>query len=139
MVVLANSGRIMGRAGAVHRRFRRRAGLFLDLAAPEIFPQRGRETPPLLGLALLFRALGHGRMVAPVARLWEGSRRSPPSSSAYFGSRHPRCRSSVVEYPVGKGEVVSSILPGSTVVVVIKTLARGAHWATSLVDCPFEF
>src|SRR5439155_9969441 len=32
----------------------------------------------------------------------------------YFRNRTRRCRSSVVEHPLGKGEVVSSILTGST-------------------------
>jgi hypothetical protein len=32
------------------------------------------------------------------------------------GERVPGCRSSVVEHPLGKGEVVSSILPGSTMI-----------------------
>src|SRR6185503_17259961 len=38
-------------------------------------------------------------------------------------SRRPCCRSSVVEHPLGKGEVVSSILPGST--SFLKELSTG--------------
>jgi hypothetical protein len=36
------------------------------------------------------------------------------SGLAWNGFRTARCRSSVVEHPLGKGEVVSSILTGST-------------------------
>jgi hypothetical protein len=35
------------------------------------------------------------------------------------GERVPGCRSSVVEHPLGKGEVVSSILPGSTMISIM--------------------
>src|SRR5215216_7875648 len=37
-----------------------------------------------------------------------------PRSARHFAGPCPRCRSSVVEHSLGKGEVVSSILPGST-------------------------
>ena len=48
---------------------------------------------------------------APAA-LMAGSR--PPRRPGSFSGRGFCCRSSVVEHPLGKGEVVSSILPGST-------------------------
>jgi hypothetical protein len=38
-------------------------------------------------------------------------------NSGRIKSRRARCRSSVVEHPLGKGEVVSSILTGSTTAV----------------------
>ena len=53
--------------------------------------------------------------LAPLAPLWQGS----PRFAAAFRLRDfapaRRCRSSVVEHPLGKGEVVSSILTGSTI------------------------
>ena len=44
--------------------------------------------------------------------LWQASPRRGPHRSDFSAAR--RCRSSVVEHPLGKGEVVSSILTGST-------------------------
>ena len=53
-------------------------------------------------------------MLAPCRAVWQGSQRSRPLfHRSIFASRR-RCRSSVVEHPLGKGEVVSSILTGST-------------------------
>jgi hypothetical protein len=54
---------------------------------------------------------GQGRLpssdgVAPTRRLWHVSARL---------KHKVRCRSSVVEHSLGKGEVGSSILPGSTI------------------------
>src|SRR6185312_10576624 len=48
--------------------------------------------------------------LAPLWPLWQGS---PHSRPHLFSNSHParRCRSSVVEHSLGKGEVVSSILP----------------------------
>ena len=40
-------------------------------------------------------------------------------------ARAPRCRSSVVEHPLGKGEVESSILSGSTTINLFKNPAFG--------------
>ena len=52
----------------------------------------------------------------PLPALWQGSAHYPacfPGSRAFAA----RCRSSVVEHSLGKGEVVSSILTGSTTYV----------------------
>lgn len=38
-----------------------------------------------------------------------------------------RCRSSVVEHPLGKGEVVSSILPGSTMILLGYSMSAFRH------------
>jgi hypothetical protein len=46
--------------------------------------------------------------------LWQGSPRSWPHPDFEISTAR-RCRSSVVEHPLGKGEVVSSILTGSTI------------------------
>src|SRR5262249_26589157 len=53
------------------------------------------------------------RQLAPLWTLWQGSR---GFEAAYFSVAFApsRCRSSVVEHSLGKGEVVSSILTGST-------------------------
>ena len=48
-------------------------------------------------------------VLAPRASLWQAS-----SARLGFDFAALRCRSSVVEHPLGKGEVVSSILTGST-------------------------
>src|ERR1700751_4847222 len=47
--------------------------------------------------------------LAPPHPLWQGTTPSTPAAR-----RRERCRSSVVEHSLGKGEVVSSILTGST-------------------------
>jgi hypothetical protein len=52
--------------------------------------------------------------LARLAALWQGTRRLRDMQDPDFG-RSQRCRSSVVEHSLGKGEVVSSILPGSTI------------------------
>ena len=52
-------------------------------------------------------------MLAPCRAVWQGSR-SRPFPIGRFSHPAWRCRSSVVEHPLGKGEVVSSILTGST-------------------------
>src|SRR5712691_6592883 len=49
-------------------------------------------------------------------------------------ARAPCCRSSVVEHPLGKGEVESSILSGSTITIPAKT---GHSLATALLFCRF--
>src|ERR1700719_244082 len=51
-------------------------------------------------------------VLAPRQPLWQGPARLGSAGLAAPGRF--RCRSSVVEHPLGKGEVVSSILPGST-------------------------
>src|SRR2546427_1095075 len=55
-----------------------------------------------------------GRVLAPCRPVWQGSQRSRPYPIGRFSHPARRCRSSVVEHPLGKGEVVSSILTGST-------------------------
>lgn len=63
--------------------------------------------------------------VAPSITLWQGSRllsaRACRSTNGRSDRHFQGCRSSVVEHPLGKGEVVSSILTGSTI------LLTGAH------------
>src|SRR2546421_6254 len=115
-------------------------GARLLLAAPDIILERLRQSPAALGSrsAVLTR-LGHA--VLSLATTQESSE-APFASGGIAGKpgrcdmvpdfgiapglrvdlpafrRHkprPCCRSSVVEHPLGKGEVVSSILPGSTI------------------------
>jgi hypothetical protein len=103
----------VGCSGLIHRRFARPAGFVLSLAALEVFPQRRRQ--PLEILALGFGTLRHAqrlRLLRPCGK----DRRVPARERRPLPARGPaRCRSSVVEHPLGKGEVVSSILTGSTI------------------------
>src|SRR5262249_24019955 len=55
-----------------------------------------------------------GHALAPCRAVWQGSPHARPLSHPSFSHPARRCRSSVVEHPLGKGEVVSSILTGST-------------------------
>jgi hypothetical protein len=80
-------------------------------------PPRCRPKGPVLSLALAIVATGahlraRGRVLAPPPPLWQAN-----AVPAYrvAGSCSQRCRSSVVEHSLGKGEVVSSILTGSTI------------------------
>ncbi len=52
--------------------------------------------------------------LAPPGTLWQGSPRLRALCSYSIRPSQSRCRSSVVEHSLGKGEVVSSILTGST-------------------------
>jgi hypothetical protein len=63
------------------------------------------------GLAL---GICRNRYPCTLAALVAGSPRLPPPRSACKRRRGLRCRSSVVEHSLGKGEVDSSILSGST-------------------------
>src|SRR5262249_8518715 len=125
-----NSGGIVG-LGGVRRARADRAGLGLGLATLEILPQRRAQTPLLPHLLRALSPLVHGRKITtrPHAReafRCEGTRlrhvgpygkdRSARAPFLIGRFSHParRCRSSVVEHPLGKGEVVSSILTGST-------------------------
>src|SRR2546422_8711574 len=65
-----------------------------------------------------------GRVLAPCRPVWQGSQRSRPYPIGRFSHPARRCRSSVVEHPLGKGEVVSSILTGST----RKSLVPSMFW-----------
>jgi hypothetical protein len=105
----------------------------LGLATLEVLPQRRAQAPLLALLLRALRTVVHGGQdkrrphakegpkatgwwgrsaLAPLCTLWQGS----PHSRPHFFYSHParRCRSSVVEHSLGKGEVVSSILTGST-------------------------
>jgi hypothetical protein len=64
-----------------------------------------------------------------------GRQASPRQRGPYriFASRK-RCRSSVVEHPLGKGEVVSSILTGSTIKINDSQSATTALWLTSKIN-----
>ncbi len=70
--------------------------------------------------------------VAHPGGLWHVPRLLGQGSSPLSPSR--RCRSSVVEHPLGKGEVRSSILRGSTIFLLfIKTFRRArATWRKDL-------
>src|SRR5215831_6569588 len=125
-----NSGGIVG-LGGVRRARADRAGFRLGLATLEILPQRRAQTPLLPHLLRALSPLVHGRKIttrrhATEAFRCEGTRlrhvgpygkdRSARAPFLIGRFSHParRCRSSVVEHPLGKGEVVSSILTGST-------------------------
>lgn len=105
----------------------------LGLATLEVLPQRRAQAPLLACLLRILGPIVHGgkdtsrrrakegppcdgcqgrSVLAPLWTLWQGS----PHSRPHFFYSHParRCRSSVVEHSLGKGEVVSSILTGST-------------------------
>ena len=112
----------------------RGAALGLGFAALEVFPQRRREAGPtprgrFLGLRTILHGNRIGRQTTPIkalawpvgagllahpAALWQGTRRFAGHES-HLKLAARRCRSSVVEHSLGKGEVVSSILPGSTI------------------------
>src|SRR5262249_31505868 len=66
--------------------------------------------------SLPLRSLVGRRVLAPCRAVWQGSQRSRPFPIGRFSHPARRCRSSVVEHPLGKGEVVSSILTGSTTI-----------------------
>src|SRR5262245_23043917 len=107
-LMVGNSGGIVGHVTLC---LLRRAGFRLRLAAPEIFAQR---FPQALVLASLLRAVSAGVhddcwRLACVSALWQGSPQWRPCLFLQFC-----CRSSVVEHSLGKGEVDSSILSGST-------------------------
>jgi hypothetical protein len=86
----------------------------LFLAPLEVFAQRGSQTlGPRVGLALI--SVCHAQCL----RLWSPYGKGSPHSIQGFArlciaAPPARCRSSVVEHSLGKGEVDSSILSGST-------------------------
>jgi hypothetical protein len=131
--IVGNSGGIVGLITA--RVGRNRAAFRLGLAALKILPQRDAQTPPLPHPICALGTIVHGtRLGAGGARrkaLWRSDRPLDGARLRHFRpcgkdrrarSQVPfsllppasRCRSSVVEHPLGKGEVVSSILTGST-------------------------
>jgi hypothetical protein len=127
-LILGNFGGIVGLAGWVPRRSGG-AALGLRLTALEVFPQCRGEPPLLHGLFGCFRSIVHGPKIWPsraAGKVPSGARRlrhfAPCGKDRRARGRIPisrfhtarRCRSSVVEHPLGKGEVVSSILTGST-------------------------
>src|SRR5579884_376823 len=61
----------------------------------------------------------------PIARYGKERRAFPCMRRRHFP--HPSCRSSVVEHSLGKGEVVSSILTGSTRRALIGQLRQTGH------------
>ena len=68
-------------------------------------------------------------MLAPCRAVWQGSQRSRPYPIGRFSHPARRCRSSVVEHPLGKGEVVSSILTGSTRKIQVSRVIGGSSAA----------
>ena len=132
-LVIDDSGGIVRFAG-VNPGFGGGAAFGLRLAALEVFAQRRGQAPPALrGLFTGLRAIVHRRRIGPGAQLAKPSQptretrlacapcRLVARNAALADMRAPcllaaqRCRSSVVEHSLGKGEVVSSILPGSTI------------------------
>jgi hypothetical protein len=140
-LILGKSGGIVGRACL---RLSGGAAFGLCLAALEVFPQRRPQALLLPCLLRAFRLIVHDdktTMLVPqgydaaLARerarhaeiAWSCTRLPawrPYGKDRAARGRIPcfacsqtarRCRSSVVEHPLGKGEVVSSILPGSTI------------------------
>ena len=115
---------------------RRRTALRLRLAALEVLPQGRAQTPALPDLLCALGTVVHWLKTTYRGRLAKGlgamtGRRTahacassgPVAMGRRTQGRFPfapispaagRCRSSVVEHPLGKGEVVSSILTGST-------------------------
>ena len=134
LLMCGNSGGIVGLiVGVGVGPGRGRAPFRLGLATLEVLPQRRAQAPLLALLLRALRTVVHGGQdkrrphakegpkatgwwgrsaLAPLWPLWQGS----PHSRPHFFYSHParRCRSSVVEHSLGKGEVVSSILTGST-------------------------
>src|SRR5262249_14132653 len=88
------------------------AALRLRLAALEVVAQRRGETQLRRRLFLLFGVLAHVRRLR--LRQPYGKDRAGFGGSAAPSVPLQCCRSSVVEHPLGKGEVGSSILTGST-------------------------
>ena len=138
LLMSGNSGGIVGLTAGLIGRLGLRPGrgcapFGLRLAALEIGPQRRPQAALLAGLLGALRTLVHGgkikgrrqAMEALLARPWLRARclrRFGPCgkdrrfAAAFLAISQParRCRSSVVEHSLGKGEVVSSILTGST-------------------------
>src|ERR1700722_7059326 len=103
-------------------------GAQLFLAAPEIGPKRPRQPLPPPGggsrgvvgnVRGVFLAFRHSWHPAQRRRTRQAAHASSGASACQRGkgrvSPPAGCRSSVVEHPLGKGEVVSSILTGSTI------------------------
>src|SRR5580692_3690153 len=96
----------------------------LLLAALEVFPQRRRQPRAARRPFLGFAGFDHGQSqsMPPAAPQPRAGLARLRGLTPYGNDRGVfrqyisggRCRSSVVEHPLGKGEVVSSILTGST-------------------------
>jgi len=116
-----NSGGIVGLTGA-RRAGTRRAGLGLGLATPEILAQRRAQAALLAPLLRALSPLVHGlqdydptardgslgrgrplkgRALAPGAAVWQGSPHARPLPHRSILHPPRRCRSSVVEHPLG--------------------------------------
>ena len=99
---------------------------------------RGRGVPA--GAALLSNETQPGHALDRATPLWQKARglRDAQATPA-------RCRSSVVEHSLGKGEVESSILSGSTSncsLFLLRTLrfpCRGSPAAPGLINGPWNF
>jgi hypothetical protein len=134
------------RPGALGSAFPGPAPLGLGFAALEVFPQRRRKPPLQARFLGRFAAFAHGGRLRPekprkkdrgksrfpaipthACALWGLVARIAAFAAALLrdsrvGRR--RCRSSVVEHSLGKGEVLSSILSGSTTKPLIAGLFR---------------
>ena len=106
---------------------------FLRFTPAQVFAQRRRQTRlaasrfrrPFFALVLISAKARHAGIYPPVRPLRKRHRRlAPPgalwqfpphSRRAIFRSAFSCCRSSVVEHPLGKGEVECSIHSGSTI------------------------
>ena len=150
LLMSGNSGGIVGLIAGLIGRLGLRPGrgcapFGLRLAALEIRPQRRPQAALLAGFLGALRTLVHGgkikgrreAMEALLARPGCGARclrRFGPCgkdrrfAAAFLAISQParRCRSSVVEHSLGKGEVVSSILTGSTIVAFESSNVRNA-------------
>ena len=106
---------------------RRNPRAFLRLTLPQVFAQFHRQAPTpawrLPGLVAVFSTGCHDRIIGPPARratrlIALRARKAYGSFRrvrvALSGCARTRCRSSVVEHPLGKGEVECSIHSGST-------------------------
>jgi hypothetical protein len=110
---------------------RRIALAFLRFAAAQVRPQRRRKprvaARRLSGLLVILALAGHGFIIGQTRGIASSAQKQPlPCAdrgrygsfrrvrAARHGPRAFRCRSSVVEHPLGKGEVECSIHSGST-------------------------
>ena len=95
--------------------FRRAMLRFRALASRSLRSSEVVFLPVMFRFSALTR-LASSDGVAPARRLWHVSARA---------KRKVRCRSSVVEHSLGKGEVGSSILPGSTIQGQVEDVVHG--------------
>src|SRR5436309_5416714 len=129
-VLAGHSGGIVRRGAC--RLGRRGTAFRLRLASLEVFSQGRAQTPLSSQLLCMLVTTAHGNNIrsrrevsedpssdrrlngARLRHFWPCGKDRRARFNRHFRNRTRRCRSSVVEHPLGKGEVVSSILTGST-------------------------